>query len=204
LEAAEDARIMRQLEASDNAGTTNNASDDAGTTNNIEEVHHVGTLMKIFAYCKQTSQYLIWTRKEIDNGHEGSSDPEDKLWWVKIDHFPDKICKHKAEGEKLKTLAAIRKRKRAGVQLMLAHDKYAQAKACMELRIAKMNFEKIQSKLVRESGGVMTTERKLKVRLSFDDLLYCVYNQCCLRVDIKLMVVKINQLSDVTNQKIPL
>jgi hypothetical protein len=45
---------------------------------------------------------------------------------------------------------------------MSAHDKYAQAKAYMELRIAKMNFEKIQSKLVRESGGVMTTERKVK------------------------------------------
>ena len=149
------------LEASDSAGTTNNASDDAGTTNNIE-VHHAGTLMKIFAYCEQTSQYLIWTRKEIDNGQEGSGDPEDKLWWVKIDHFPDKICKHKAEGEKLKTLAAIKKRKRAGVQLMSAHDKYAQAKAYMELRIAKMNFEKIQSKLVLESGAVMTKERKVK------------------------------------------
>jgi hypothetical protein len=83
--------------------------------------------------------------------------------WVKFDHFPDAFCQHKAEGEKLKTIEAIRKRKRAGVELMSAHDKYAQqAKACMEFRIAKMNFEKIQSKLVRESGGVMTTERKLK------------------------------------------
>jgi hypothetical protein len=63
-----------------------------------------------------------------------------------------KSVKFKAEGEKLKTLEAIKKRKRAGVQLMSAHDKYAQAKACLELCIAKMNFEKIQSKLVRESG----------------------------------------------------
>jgi hypothetical protein len=93
--------MMRRLEASDSAGTTNNASDDAGTTNNIE-VHHAGTLMKIFAYCKHTSQYLIWTRKEIDNGQEGSSDPEDKLWRVKIDHFPDKVSKHKVEGENSK------------------------------------------------------------------------------------------------------
>jgi hypothetical protein len=169
LEEAEDARYLRRLEASDDAGTTNNndagitnnASDDAGTTNNIE-VHHAGTLMKIFAYCEHTSQYLIWTRKEIDNSQEGSSDPEDKLWWVKIDHFRDKVSKHKAEGEKLKTLEAINNRKRAGVELMSAHDKYAQAKACMELHIAKMNFEKLQSKLVRESGGVMTTERKVK------------------------------------------
>jgi hypothetical protein len=91
LEAAEDARIMQRLEASDDAGTTNNASDNAGTTNNIK-VHHAGRLMKIFAHCEQTSQYLIWTWKEIDNGQEGSSNPEDKLWWVKIDHFPDVIC----------------------------------------------------------------------------------------------------------------
>jgi hypothetical protein len=74
------------------------------------------------------------------NGQEGSSDPEGKLWWVKIDHFPDKICKHKEEGEKLKTLAAIKKRKRAGVQLMSAHDRYAQAKACMELCFAINEF----------------------------------------------------------------
>jgi hypothetical protein len=66
LEEAEDARYLLRLEASDDAGTTNNndagttnnASDNAGTTNNIK-VHHASTLMKIFAYCEQTSQYLI-------------------------------------------------------------------------------------------------------------------------------------------------
>jgi hypothetical protein len=130
---------------------------------------HVGRLMKIFAYCMETRQYLIWVRKAIlyddaaERKEEGTTTSnKDKLIWVYRNVFPDPISQHKAEGEKIKTIQAVEKRRRQGVPLMTMRDKYQQAKACMELRIATMNFENIQSRLIRESGGVMNTQRKLK------------------------------------------
>ena len=134
-------------------------------------------VVKVFSYCTDSGQYLIWGRVKDQETQEF----KDEIMWVKYPDFPSTTTRYVAKGVKLQALEAYdarRKKEEEGQPRMTSRERRRkkkeegegprmtrelmekQAKAWMAVKIAKKQWKKLRQELNQRGISPMKRQKK--------------------------------------------